>query len=165
MLNPEIKNNTPWQNEERYYRMIDEIEDYAIILLSTEGIIQNWNKGARKIKGYEPDEIIGKHFSTFYTAEDRARQLPDSLLEEARLNGRALHEGWRQKKDRSVFWGNIVITALHDDNGNVIGFLKLTRDLTERKEAELRREEYVRQLEDQRRSEERYHRLVDEVQD
>lgn len=165
MLNPELQKSSVWQNEERYSQMIDEIQDYAIILLSPEGIIQNWNTGAYKIKGYTADEIVGQSLQTFYTPEDRARQLPQSLLDEARLNGRALHEGWRVRKDGSHFWGSIVITALHDKNGHVTGFMKITRDLTERKEAEDRQLRYTQHLEEQRRAEEQYHKMIDEIQD
>jgi PAS domain S-box-containing protein len=165
MLNPELQKSSVWQNEERYSQMIDEIQDYAIILLSPEGIIQNWNTGAHKIKGYTADEIIGQSLQTFYTPEDKAKQLPQSLLDEARLNGRALHEGWRIRKDGSRFWGSIVITALHDKNANVTGFMKITRDLTERKEAEDRQLRYTQYLEEQRRAEERYHKMIDEIQD
>jgi PAS domain S-box-containing protein len=165
MLNPELQKSSVWQNEERYSQIIEEIQDYAILLLSPEGIIQNWNSGAFKIKGYTADELIGQSLQIFYTPEDKARQLPQSLLEEARLNGRALHEGWRVRKDGSKFWGSVAITALHDKNQNVIGYMKITRDLTERKEAEDRQTHYTEQLEKQRRTEERYHKMINEIQD
>ena len=116
--------------------MIDEIEDYAILLLDKNGLIQNWNKGAEKIKGYSADEIIGKHFSIFYPDEDRKNGVPHSLLKAAAENGKAIHEGWRLKKDGSTFWGSVVITALHNDEGDLIGFTKVTRDLTEKKKAD-----------------------------
>jgi PAS domain S-box-containing protein len=121
---------------ETYQRMILEIEDYAILLLDRDGIILNWNRGAEKIKGYTADEIVGKNFRLFYTEVDLEAGLPDKLLAEAEKNNRAQHEGWRTRKDGSRFWGSVVITALHDDSGNVTGFSKVTRDLTERKEAE-----------------------------
>ncbi|RZJ31374.1 MAG: PAS domain-containing sensor histidine kinase [Flavobacterium sp.] len=123
-------------SEERYHRMIAEVEDYAIILLDSEGNIMNWNKGAEKIKGYRDYEVIGKNFNIFYLPEDRENNLPQKLLAEATVKNKATHEGWRVRKDGSRFWGNIVITALHDDTGNIIGFSKVTRDLTARKEAE-----------------------------
>lgn len=123
-------------SEERYHRMIEEIQDYAIILLNKEGDIQNWNAGAQNIKGYKASEIVGKNFRTFYTAEDRADKLPEKLLRQAEEQGKATHEGWRVRKDGSWFWGSIVITALHNDAGEVIGFSKVTRDLTERKKAD-----------------------------
>ena len=134
---------TEWQ----YQFMVNEIEDYAIILLDKEGFIQNWNKGAQKIKGYTAQEIIGKNFRLFYRQEDRNKNLPESLLEEATLNGKAQHEGWRLRKDGSVFWGYIVITALHDDDGNVLGFTKVTRNLTERKFTEDTLKEYAEKIE------------------
>jgi PAS domain S-box-containing protein len=128
-------------------KMVAEVEDYAFILLDPTGVILNWNKGAEKIKGYSKEEIIGKHFSIFYTPEDRVQTLPETLINEARLKGRALHEGWRIRKDGTKFWGNIVITALHNDEGGVIGFSKVTRDLSERKYAEDMMREKTRELE------------------
>ena len=122
------------ESEERYHRMVAEVEDYAIILLSPEGIIQNWNKGAEKIKGYSEKEVIGRHFRIFYPQEDQVSGLPDELIHRAEAVGKANHEGWRKRKDGSRFWGSISITALHNDTGQVIGFVKVTRDLTERHE-------------------------------
>lgn len=124
------------RSEEQYHRMIEEIQDYAIILLNKDGDIQNWNAGAQNIKGYKANEIIGKNFRTFYTAEDRAAGLPERLLRQAEELGKANHEGWRVRKDGSYFWGSIVITALHNEAGEVIGFSKVTRDLTERKKTD-----------------------------
>ena len=147
MLHTELQKETLKQSEERYRRMIEEIEDYAIILLDPHGTIQNWNLGAEKIKGYRADEIIGKNFRIFYTQQDQAIKLPETLLEQAARDGRAAFEGWRKRKDGSVFWGNIVITALHDESGKVIGFTKVTRDLTEKKLSEDRVKEYAAQLE------------------
>lgn len=147
MLNSGLQKETQKHGEEHYRRMIEEIEDYAIILLNPEGIIQNWNAGAEKIKGYPADEIVGKNFRVFYTPQDQATHLPEKLLERAAREGRAVFEGWRKRKDGSVFWGNIVMTALHDDNGKIIGFTKVTRDLTDKKLAEDRVKEYAAQLE------------------
>jgi PAS domain S-box-containing protein len=124
------------KSEERYHRMADEVQDYAIILLSREGEIENWNRGAEKIKGYRSDEIIGKSFKQFYTEEDRKTGLPDRLLERAIVEGRATDEGWRVRKDGSTFWASVVITALHDEKNLVVAFSKVTRDLTQRKAAE-----------------------------
>lgn len=123
------------KSEERYHLMVDEIQDYAIIYLNKEGIIENWNRGAEKIKGYRADEIVGKHFSVFYTAEDSQNNLPKKLLELALTIGKAQHEGWRVRKDSSLFWASVVITAVHDEQKNVIGFSKVTHDLTEKKQA------------------------------
>jgi PAS domain S-box-containing protein len=135
------------QSEERYHKMISEVQDYAILMLDQQGEIQNWNAGAQLIKGYEGYEVIGKSFHLFYFPEDIKKGLPDRLLEEARMNGRASHEGWRRKKDGTKFWASVVITALHDSNGNIIGFSKVTRDLTEKKAAEDVQRETTLQLE------------------
>ena len=138
-----------------YQRMISEIQDYAIILLDEDGIIRSWNKGAQRIKLYSQEEILGRHFSIFYSKEDLAYNLPHILIDEAKKKGRAAQEGWRIRKDGSKFWGSITITALHDDDDNVIGFSKVTRDLTDKKTAE----------DSLKMSEERYHKMVAEVQD
>jgi PAS domain S-box-containing protein len=121
------------EQEELYFRMINEVEDYAILRLSPEGIIENWNTGAEKIKGYAAGEIIGKHFRIFYSAEDQESHLPETLIHKAFEEGKAAHEGWRVRKDKSRFWGSILITALHDAAGKVVGFSKVTRDLTQMK--------------------------------
>lgn len=156
-------------SEERYHKMIEEVQDYAIILLDKDGNIQNWNRGAEKIKGYRPDEIIGQNFSIFYEPGDRQSGLPQTLISEAVANEKATHEGWRVKKDGTRFWGSIVITALHDDDGQVIGFSKVTRDLTERKVAEEKQFRHMLELQQKneqlRRSEERYHKMIAEVED
>jgi len=137
------------KSEERYHKMIEEVEDYAILMLNREGIVQNWNKGAEKIKGYKESEIVGKSFRLFYLPEDREKKLPEKLIEEAVRNGKAIHEGWRMRKDGSKFWGSIVITALHDEERNVIGFSKVTRDLTEIKAAADQITHYAQELESQ----------------
>jgi PAS domain S-box-containing protein len=144
------------KSEERYHRMIAEVQDYAIILLNPEGTVQNWNVGAEKIKGYAAGEIIGKSFEVFYRREDREAGLPKRLMAEAIKNGRAAHEGWRVRKDGTQFWGSIVITALHDAEDALIGFSKVTRDLTERKLAEDKTHQYLMELESQNRELERF---------
>jgi len=144
------------QSEERYHKMIEEVEDYAILLLDKEGIVQNWNKGAEKIKGYSENEIIGKHFRIFYLEEDRNQKLPDQLIHEASEKGKAMHEGWRLRKDGTKFWGSIVITALHDDENKIIGFSKVTRDLTQRKLNEDKLKAYTKELEFQNKQLEEY---------
>ncbi len=143
-------------SEERYHRMIAEVQDYAIILLDENGYIQNWNAGAEKIKGYKSDEIVGKRFSIFYPKEDQENNLPDKLLQLAREQGKAIHEGWRVRKDGSRFWGTIVITALHDQDNHVIGFSKVTRDLTDKKIAEEKLLSYTAELEIQNRELEQF---------
>ena len=110
-------------------KMLEEVQDYAIILLDSDGTILTWNKGVEKIKGYKQDEIVGQNFSIFYLPQDRQEKLPDRLLEQACKEGRAKHIGRRVRKDGSIFWGSILITALHDDDGNVVGFTKLTKEL------------------------------------
>jgi PAS domain S-box-containing protein len=110
-------------------------------------VIVNWNKGAEKIKGYKEEEIVGKSFQEFYLEEDRQNGLPIALLNEARRNGKAIHEGWRKRKNGTAFWGSILLTALHDHQNNIIGFSKVTRDLTEKKLAEDKTKEHLAQLE------------------
>jgi PAS domain S-box-containing protein len=111
-----------------HQRMIDEIQDYAIILLDLDGTILTWNKGAEAIKGYSEDEIVGQNFRIFYLAEDRLIGLPEQLLETARREGRARYTGRRVRKNGSTFWGSMVLTAIHDDDNEVIGYTKLTRE-------------------------------------
>lgn len=142
--------------DERFHKMVEEVEDYAILLMDKNGVIQNWNRGAEKIKGYKEEEIVGKNFRVFYLPEDQQRGLPDQLIAEAVLHGKALHEGWRVRKDGSVFWGSIVITALHDADNNIVGFSKVTRDLTERKIAEDKIRQYTNELEFQNRELEQF---------
>lgn len=112
-------------------RMISEIQDYAIILLDRDGTILTWNKGAQSIKGYKENEILGQNFRIFYLPRDREEKLPEKLIDLAMKEGRARHIGRRVRKDGTTFWGSILITALHDDNGEVIGFTKLTKELGE----------------------------------
>lgn len=135
----------------RFHKIVEEIEDYAIILLDKHGNIENWNKGAEKIKGYKNIEIIGKNFSTFYTEEDLRNNRPQNLIEHAQKHGFSKDEGWRVRKDGSRFWGSILITAIHDTNNEVIGFTKVTRDLTNIKELEEEKSAYITHLESQLR--------------
>jgi PAS domain S-box-containing protein len=157
------------KSEERYHKMIEEVEDYAIILLDENGIIENWNRGAEKIKGYQQSEIIGKHFSIFYLPDDRAEGLPGKLLIEAKTHGKAIHEGWRIRKDGTRFWGSITLTALHNPEGGIIGYSKVTRDLTEKKMAEDQLKALADELQKKNQalaeSEERYHKMVEEVEE
>jgi PAS domain S-box-containing protein len=131
MLNEILK-----QSEERYHLMVEEVQDYAILYLNKEGIIENWNKGAEKIKGYKAHEIIGQSFENFYTAVDRKSNLPQYLLKQAAKHGRSDQEGWRVRKDGTLFWASVVITAVHNDDGDIIGFSKVTHDLTAKKAAD-----------------------------
>ena len=117
--------------QQLHQQMIREIQDYAIILLDAEGTILTWNKGAESIKGYKEHEIVGQNFRIFYLPGDREEKLPEKLIDLAIKEGRARHIGRRVRKDGSTFWGSILITALHDEEGEVIGFTKLTKELGE----------------------------------
>ncbi|VCU68110.1 Autoinducer 2 sensor kinase/phosphatase LuxQ [Pigmentiphaga humi] len=116
--------------------LVNSIEDYAIFMLDPGGYVTTWNAGARKIKGYAPDEILGRHFSVFYPEDAIARNWPQQELEQAAARGRLEDEGWRVRKDGSTFWANVVITALYDDAGVLQGYAKVTRDMSERKRLE-----------------------------
>ena len=115
--------------EQLHRQMIAEIQDYAIILLDEDGTILSWNAGAQKIKGYQEKDILGQNFRIFYTPEDRQAGLPEQLIELAKKEGRARHIGRRIRSNGMIFWGSILITALHDEDGKVIGFTKLTKEL------------------------------------
>jgi PAS domain S-box-containing protein len=117
--------------QQLHKKMIEEVRDYAIILIDIDGTILTWNKGAQNIKGYLEHEIIGQNFRIFYLPRDRQEGLPERLIEQAKHEGRAKHIGRRVRKDGTIFWGSILITAIHDDDGEVIGFTKLTRELHE----------------------------------
>ncbi|TCS39315.1 PAS domain S-box-containing protein [Paucimonas lemoignei] len=118
---------------DRFQLFIDRVTDYAIYFISPEGIVRTWNAGAVRFKGYTADDIIGQHFSKFYTEEDRARNLPEHALRTALDHGKFESEGWRVRKDGSRFWAHVVIDPVRDVEGNLIGFAKITRDITERK--------------------------------
>lgn len=124
------------QSEEMFRLLVANVQDYAIFMLDPEGYIISWNAGAHRIKGYTAEEIIGKHFSIFYPEEDILSGKPPRELEIAKEYGVYEEEGWRLRKDGSRFWANVVITAVHDETGLLRGFAKVTRDITERKEAE-----------------------------
>lgn len=138
-----------------YRTLVETISDYAIFSLDATGHVASWNAGAARIKGYQRDEIIGQHFSRFYTDEANARNWPAVELEAAARLGRFEDEGWRVRKDGTQFWANVIITALRDEHGNLIGFGKITRDMTERRRA----------AEALRQSEETLRLLVDSVKD
>jgi len=129
------------QSEERFRLMVEAVQDYAIFMLDPDGRVASWNLGAERIKGYRPSEIIGQHFSRFYPPDAIARGWPDEELRRARATGRFEDEGWRLRKDGSRFWANVVITAVHDRSGELRGFTKVTRDLTEKRRMETLEEE------------------------
>jgi PAS domain S-box-containing protein len=129
------------QSEERFRLMVEAVQDYAIFMLDPQGRVASWNAGAERIKGYRPSEIIGQHFSKFYPPDAVARGWPDEELKRARADGRFEDEGWRIRKDGTRFWANVVITAVHDRTGELRGFTKVTRDLTERRRMETLEEE------------------------
>ena len=146
----------PSNNSDGLHRLlVSSVRDYAIFALDPSGHVLSWNEGAQRIKGYAAEEIIGRHFSTFYPPEAVATGFPQHELEVAASVGRFEDEGWRVRKDGSLFWANVVITALRDERGELVGFAKVTRDLTDRKAAE----------DELRRSEERFRLLVESVKD
>jgi PAS domain S-box-containing protein len=151
--------------EQRFRLMIEAVRDYAIFTLDSEGRVASWNAGAQRIKQYAAEEIIGKHFSIFYLPEDRATK-PAIELEVVREAGKFEEEGWRVRKDGSQFWAHAVITAVHNPAGEIVGFSKVTRDLTDRKQAEdqlrVAHENYIHELELRNREAERANRLKSE---
>src|SRR4051812_3357279 len=132
----EARPDAPLTDEQRFRRLIKAVTDYAIYMLDPHGTVTSWNAGAQRFKGYTPDEIIGEHFSRFYTEEDRQTDLPRRALETAIREGRFEREGWRVRKDGSYFWAHVVIDPIRDEQGTLIGFAKVTRDITERKKAQ-----------------------------
>ncbi|OLE18036.1 MAG: hybrid sensor histidine kinase/response regulator, partial [Betaproteobacteria bacterium 13_1_20CM_3_63_8] len=131
----QVEEKLRW-TEEGFRLMVESVTDAAIVMLDSEGRVVSWNTGAQRIKGYSADEIVGQHFSRFYPPADIARGTPQRDLDAAAAEGRYEIEGWRVRKDGSVFWANVVFTAIRDSAGNARGFAKLTRDLTERRQVE-----------------------------
>jgi PAS domain S-box-containing protein len=133
------------ESERRFRLLVEKVTDYAIFMLSPEGYVTNWNAGAERIKGYTAAEIVGQHFSRFYTPEDAEADIPSRTLDTARREGRSEAEGWRRRKDGSRFWASVVVDAIYDE-GELIGFAKITRDLSERREAQKQLEAAREQL-------------------
>jgi PAS domain S-box-containing protein len=123
-------------SEERYRLLVESVKDYAIVLIDPQGRVVSWNIGAARIKGYRAEEIIGRHYSCFYPHEERSSGKAEEELRTAATEGRFEYEGWRVRKDGSRFWAHVILTALHDSTGQLVGFAKVTRDLTERVRAE-----------------------------
>ena len=137
----------PLSDESRYRLLVEGISDYAIYMLDPEGRVSSWNRGAERFKGYSEEEILGQHFSRFYTDEDKATGLPETALRTAREQGRFEHEGWRVRKGGGRFWAHVIIDPIRDAQGRLVGYAKITRDLTERRQAE----EQLRQSQEQLR--------------
>jgi PAS domain S-box-containing protein len=127
-----------YESEHRFRVLVEAVTDYAIFMLDTEGNVVSWNPGAERIKGYAAEEIIGRHFSAFYPEHDRRTGLPAHVLSTAARTGKCELEGWRVRKDGSTFWGSVIVDAIRDASGQLLGFAKVTRDLTERRTAEER---------------------------
>ena len=123
-------------SDDPFRLLVQSILDYAIYMLDPNGYVTSWNAGAERIKGFEAEEIIGQHFSTFYTVEDRDAGVPGEVLETARRDGKFEGEGWRVRKDGSRFWASVVVDAIKNEQGEIIGFAKITRDMTEKREAQ-----------------------------
>lgn len=151
-----VELSRPRHDSEEYFRLlVTSIKDYAVFLLDPDGHVMTWNLGAELLKGYKPHEVIGKSFKVFYSNEDVERRHPENELRIARETGRYEEEGWRIRKDGTHFWANVVITRLLDEHGRMVGFAKITRDLTERRRAE----------QSLRESEERFRLIVENVKD
>jgi PAS domain S-box-containing protein len=135
-----------FDSERRFRLLVEGVVDYAIYMLDPSGIVTNWNAGAERIKGYAPAEIIGQHFSRFYTDADRNNGKPARALKIARESAHYVEEGWRVRKDGSFFWASVIIDPIRDDDGTLIGYAKITRDITERREAQLTLERVQQQL-------------------
>ena len=134
-----------FESERSFRLLVDNVADYALYMLDPAGIVTSWNIGGQRIKGYLPEEIVGRHFSTFYTETDRANGKPARALRIAEETGRYEEEGWRVRKDGTFFWASVVIDPIRED-GELVGFAKITRDITERREAELKLERMQQQL-------------------
>lgn len=135
------------QSAELFRFLVGQVRDYAIFALDPNGHIVTWNTGAESLKGYQSQEIIGQHIQRFYTMADRQAEKPFQLLKQAREQGRVEDEGWRVRKDGSLFWADVIITALIDEKGVFQGYAKVTRDLTERRQVEEALREGKNQLE------------------
>src|SRR5437879_2868823 len=134
-----------FESERGFRLLVEGVADYALYVLDPNGIVTSWNVGGQRTKGYSPQEIIGQHFSCFYPETDRANGKPSRVLEIAERQGRYEEEGWRVRKDGTFFWASVIIDAIRED-GELVGFAKITRDITERRETQLKLEQMQAQL-------------------
>src|SRR5215475_2591878 len=145
ILNKHSQQRDLFESERCFRLLVEGVVDYALYMLDPTGIITSWNVGGQRIKGYSADEILGQHFSRFYTETDRANGKPARALRIAREQGRYEEDGWRVRKDGTFFWASVVIDPIHED-GRLVGFAKITRDITERRDAQLKLEQMQKQL-------------------
>jgi PAS domain S-box-containing protein len=145
-----ISPENPPTPEDALTMLVDNASEYAVFALSPTGVVSTWNRGAQRIKGYGREEVVGRHFSMFYTDEDKAAGTPDKLLADALGHGRAETEGWRVRRDGSRFWASVLITPLWDDEGGLRGFSKLTRDESDRRAHETLNAQMSRMVEQER---------------
>lgn len=150
MAKKEDQGRDLFESERNFKLLVENVVDYALYMLDPTGVITSWNTGGQRIKGYDPSEIIGQHFSRFYTEPDRAAGRPARALGIAREQGRYEEEGWRVRKDGSFFWASVVIDPIYE-NGELVGFAKITRDITERRETQLQLEKMQKQLAESQR--------------
>ena len=154
-MNNRIAAKKKLTEEQRFQYLISGISDYAIYMLDPDGHVSSWNAGAQRFKGYLAPEILGEHFSRFYTPEDRATNLPERALSTALVEGKYEAEGWRMRQDGTRFWASVVIDPIYDEAGTLLGYAKITRDITDKRQAE----------QALRASEERFRLLVQGVTD
>src|SRR5260370_2893924 len=134
-----------FESERSFRLMVEGVADYALYMLDPTGIVTSWNVGGQRIKGYSPEEIVGRHFSCFYTEADRGNDKPTRALKIAKEQGRYEEDGWRVRKDGTFFWASVVIDPIYEE-GELVGFAKITRDITERRNTQLRLEQIQKQL-------------------
>ena len=157
------------ESEQRYHSMVEQVEDYSILRLDRNGVVESWNEGIEKITGYKEGEIKGQHLRILYSKEDQVKKLPEDHIHEAIEKGRASSEGWRMRKDGTAFWATSVLTALYDDTYKINGFSEVTRDITSRKVAEVKLKQISERLKQKTeqliQSENFYHSMVEQMED
>src|SRR6201996_780030 len=145
ILRKQSQKRDRFESERSFRLLVEAVADYALYMLDSTGVMTSWNVGGQRIKGYSSDEILGEHFSRFYTEPDRANGKPARALRIAREQGRYEEEGWRVRKDGTFFWASVVIDPIRED-GRLVGFAKITRDITERRQAQLKLEQMQKHL-------------------